>query len=91
MEKITFVDTTTGKEYEKIIGTKVAADPKRRANKIEVLKKGVATTAITNEWRKVHEYRHNGTVSDVWKDPSDIDKWEKEVNERAKYIVVKKQ
>lgn len=89
MEKITFIDTTTGNKYEKVLDSKAASNPEYRANRIEVLKKGVATTAITNEWRKIHEYSHNGTVSDVWKDPSDIDKWEEEVNERAKKIVLK--
>ena len=35
MEKLTFIDTTTGKEYERIISTRVATDPEKKANKVQ--------------------------------------------------------
>lgn len=89
MERLTFIDTTTGKEYERIISTRVAADPEKKANKVNVLKTAVAQEAITDEWRKIHEYAHTGRASDVWKDKEDSLKWYAEADERANKIVLK--
>ena len=38
MEKLTFIDTTTGKEYERIISTRVATDPEKKPIKFNIIK-----------------------------------------------------